>query len=134
MIRRPPRSTRTDTLFPYTTLFRSPLFLTFSQWLVELLPRTGTVSDFHATVLQFANTVSRFDPRCAFTEGFGADDAVRDTLRGHVSTNRIRTALCQANVVGRRTRLVGVTGTHPVRTAALAIGPACVLQNGAGAK
>src|SRR3546814_18225575 len=30
MLRRPPRSTRTDTLFPYTTLFRStsnPLFL-----------------------------------------------------------------------------------------------------------
>src|SRR3546814_13529053 len=24
MIRRPPRSTRTDTLFPYTTLFRNP--------------------------------------------------------------------------------------------------------------
>src|SRR3546814_16044587 len=30
MIRRPPRSTRTDTLFPYTTLFRSypPAFVT----------------------------------------------------------------------------------------------------------
>src|SRR3546814_14611141 len=26
MIRRPPRSTRTDTLFPYTTLFRSAVF------------------------------------------------------------------------------------------------------------
>src|SRR3546814_4654975 len=26
MIRRPPRSTRTDTLFPYTTLFRSTQF------------------------------------------------------------------------------------------------------------
>src|SRR3546814_6071981 len=26
MVRRPPRSTRTDTLFPYTTLFRSPAF------------------------------------------------------------------------------------------------------------
>src|SRR3546814_11712925 len=25
VIQRPPRSTRTDTLFPYTTLFRSPL-------------------------------------------------------------------------------------------------------------
>src|SRR3546814_16826153 len=25
ILRRPPRSTRTDTLFPYTTLFRSPL-------------------------------------------------------------------------------------------------------------
>src|SRR3546814_13255818 len=29
MIRRPPRSTRTDTLFPYTTLFRSPAVLRF---------------------------------------------------------------------------------------------------------
>src|SRR3546814_15533082 len=27
MIRRPPRSTRTDTLFPYTTLFRSQILL-----------------------------------------------------------------------------------------------------------
>src|SRR3546814_5409951 len=30
MIRRPPRSTRTDTLFPYTTLFRSILRMFFS--------------------------------------------------------------------------------------------------------
>src|SRR3546814_12438177 len=29
MIRRPPRSTRTDTLFPYTTLFRSVADLEF---------------------------------------------------------------------------------------------------------
>src|SRR3546814_9397132 len=29
MIRRPPRSTRTDTLFPYTTLFRSSARLQF---------------------------------------------------------------------------------------------------------
>src|SRR3546814_4693999 len=33
MIRRPPRSTRTDTLFPYTTLFRSAQF---STWLHRL--------------------------------------------------------------------------------------------------
>src|SRR3546814_2080606 len=32
MIRRPPRSTRTDTLCPYTTLFRSP---TPSRWVPE---------------------------------------------------------------------------------------------------
>src|SRR3546814_15314736 len=32
MIRRPPRSTRTDTLFPYTTLFRSPLFPGARRW------------------------------------------------------------------------------------------------------
>src|SRR3546814_5403726 len=31
MIRRPPRSTRTDTLFPYTTLFRSDLWWWFSS-------------------------------------------------------------------------------------------------------
>src|SRR3546814_11653185 len=39
MIRRPPRSTRTDTLFPYTTLFRSCRSLTRSArspaWLRE---------------------------------------------------------------------------------------------------
>src|SRR3546814_8357872 len=33
MIRRPPRSTRTDTLFPYTTLFRS-----FAAFLRKLYP------------------------------------------------------------------------------------------------
>src|SRR3546814_7009716 len=32
MIRRPPRSTRTDTLFPYTTLFRSLLLCTGLRW------------------------------------------------------------------------------------------------------
>src|SRR3546814_17764419 len=32
MIRRPPRSTRTDTLFPYTTLFRSNLLASGSEW------------------------------------------------------------------------------------------------------
>src|SRR3546814_8787498 len=36
MIRRPPRSTRTDTLFPYTTLFRSEALL-----VTELRPKSG---------------------------------------------------------------------------------------------
>src|SRR3546814_13766379 len=31
MLRRPPRSTRTDTLFPYTTLFRSAFFASVEQ-------------------------------------------------------------------------------------------------------
>src|SRR3546814_17027683 len=35
MIRRPPRSTRTDTLFPYTTLFRS------MRDEVDVIPRRG---------------------------------------------------------------------------------------------
>src|SRR3546814_13566888 len=36
MIRRPPRSTRTDTLFPYTTLFRS-----FDYWTQHLKTMKG---------------------------------------------------------------------------------------------
>src|SRR3546814_17458961 len=51
IIRRPPRSTRTDTLFPYTTLFRS-----LSEW--RKFPRRGCPSSdpFHGELksLQFA--------------------------------------------------------------------------------
>src|SRR3546814_2881035 len=40
MLRRPPRSTRTDTLFPYTTLFRSlPLSKTMQAKLLRRHPR-----------------------------------------------------------------------------------------------
>src|SRR3546814_20427321 len=51
MIRRPPRSTRTDTLFPYTTLFRSvwgerpskPGNSWFSAKTIEVVPRVISV-------------------------------------------------------------------------------------------
>src|SRR3546814_438746 len=47
MRRRPPRSTRTDTLFPYTTLFRSPVskFLenSFQNWTRETIQLLGSV-------------------------------------------------------------------------------------------
>src|SRR3546814_9983301 len=43
MIRRPPRSTRTDTLFPYTTLFRSPMGLDrLRDEMAEVRRRTDT--------------------------------------------------------------------------------------------
>src|SRR3546814_2011604 len=47
MIRRPPRSTRTDTLFPYTTLFRSTLAATWfhppaSRQIGQPVPEIGT--------------------------------------------------------------------------------------------
>src|SRR3546814_1578851 len=41
MIRRPPRSTRTDTLFPYTTLFRSGLRI----HLLDQLQRLGIAAE-----------------------------------------------------------------------------------------
>src|SRR3546814_10951507 len=39
MIRRPPRSTRTDTLFPYTTLFRSTAVLAELERGIDILRR-----------------------------------------------------------------------------------------------
>src|SRR3546814_20307156 len=44
MIRRPPRSTRTDTLFPYTTLFRT--ITSVSQPVVEQYLRGLSPGDF----------------------------------------------------------------------------------------
>src|SRR3546814_12230140 len=40
MIRRPPRSTRTDTLFPSTTLFRSLFTSGVKTWLIACLHRS----------------------------------------------------------------------------------------------
>src|SRR3546814_16125718 len=49
MIRRPPRSTRTDTLFPYTTLFRS----VDNSEAKEILRLYQNDDAFHASVNQF---------------------------------------------------------------------------------
>src|SRR3546814_5793658 len=51
MIRRPPRSTRTDTLFPYTTLFRS-------KCLGDRTPSGGVGA---ALVLALSGGFGRFD-------------------------------------------------------------------------
>src|SRR3546814_8363608 len=62
MIRRPPRSTRTDTLFPYTTLFRSlaaaekPHFL--AATLGTILTRSVTMRGF--IVREFWHQRSQF--------------------------------------------------------------------------
>src|SRR3546814_6379775 len=51
MIRRPPRSTRTDTLFPYTTLFRSKAseFFCFLNRFIQL----GFCFDYASPTLSF---------------------------------------------------------------------------------
>src|SRR3546814_11936751 len=48
MIRRPPSSNRTDTLFPYTTLFRSALFRHYEKALGE--PLDARVIAYHTVV------------------------------------------------------------------------------------
>src|SRR3546814_10770870 len=64
MNRRPPRSTRTDTLFPYTTLFRSDAEL-------ELARARGAGGDFTAAVATLQRLTQRDgnDPRAWFELG-----------------------------------------------------------------
>src|SRR3546814_1656389 len=50
MIRRPPRSTRTDTLFPYTTLFRSGRDVCGGEGLTAGAPELTTVADDEVVV------------------------------------------------------------------------------------
>src|SRR3546814_4552590 len=54
MIRRPPRSTRTDTLFPYTTLFRSqaPAVRARSRMTDTRSPLRVAIYDLDLTVLR----------------------------------------------------------------------------------
>src|SRR3546814_10299574 len=73
MIRRPPRSTRTNTLLPYTTLFRSELDADLSDMFnVQVAGRYEHFSDFGDTVN--GKVAARFEP----IEGLA--------LRGSVST------------------------------------------------
>src|SRR3546814_19796381 len=84
MIRRPPRSTRTDTLFPYTTLFRSRWRIPF--WAVVL------VDDQRAD---------------AFEEVVHLDDAAADRIflahfGGEVGHRRALAKLAQRDLAGLR--------------------------------
>src|SRR3546814_13710839 len=62
MIRRPPRSTRTDTLFPYTTLFRSRPHLGGSRQRgggpAGRVPRDRRRSEEHTSELQSLMRIS----------------------------------------------------------------------------
>src|SRR3546814_12560528 len=63
MIRRPPRSTRTDTLFPYTTLFRSRFpalrtqFTELLQFPGVLQSTAGDPAALHAQALELLDEV-----------------------------------------------------------------------------
>src|SRR3546814_4303495 len=70
MIRRPPRSTRTDTLFPYTTLFRS-----VRRWRGFARPALGRTPHAAGIVHAPARSVPLRpvgDPRRARSENAGA--------------------------------------------------------------
>src|SRR3546814_8315787 len=66
MIRRPPRSTRTDTLFPYTTLFRS----------LEELARTpvAVVCAGAKSILDLPKTLEYLETRGVPVIGYGTGE------------------------------------------------------------
>src|SRR3546814_390239 len=89
MLRRPPRSTRTDTLFPYTTLFRS---FSLTGWKVGYL--TGPehlllpISKAH----QFLVFTTAPNLQRAVAFGLGQDDGYFDGLRESMLGKRDRLA------------------------------------------
>src|SRR3546814_3554821 len=81
--RRPPRSTRTDTLFPYTTLFRSsrrfvsPLALTVFLWIILMNVLDLIPVDFLAWVFKLT--------------GLGAEHG--DVLRSEEHTSELQSLM-----------------------------------------
>src|SRR3546814_17794874 len=71
MIRRPPRSTRTDTLFPYTTLFRSktpPMIEAFYGAARQILRR-------HKDDVLDLDAISAYYTELYWRQGYAALDA-----------------------------------------------------------
>src|SRR3546814_10433467 len=99
MIRRPPRSTRTDTLFPYTTLFRSTLRnarkrrgLTQAQVAVlAAVPRLKVIQvergDASVSVGAYAQVAA------ALGLEFAATPARRPTLRSEEHTSELQSLM-----------------------------------------
>src|SRR3546814_10201435 len=74
MIRRPPRSTRTDTLFPYTTLFRSVDRYIFAAELAGVEYHAAFAQREQRMVLAHADIAARIDAGAALAN----DDVAAD--------------------------------------------------------
>src|SRR3546814_15559214 len=98
MIRRPPRSTRTDTLFPYTTLFRSvDLYLAISAAGGGRLfgPAIAVQPARAGAVLRLSDAqvrVALCAPACAVHHSGGG---VRQFHQGEIGRASCRARVCQ---------------------------------------
>src|SRR3546814_10195240 len=100
MIRRPPRSTRTDTLFPYTTLFRSIVRIPFAEQIVWIDKRVQSVEMERQQVLstdQLRLQVDAFaryrvvDPLRMYITA-GSESRVSDELRPDRKSPRLNSS------------------------------------------
>src|SRR3546814_18123620 len=82
MIRRPPRSTRTDTLFPYTTLFRSGF--AYATTTITVLGESPRDADLK---LQAVEKIARGRDFACIAEGLNALAAWLGSLPGNPYAN-----------------------------------------------
>src|SRR3546814_7332581 len=87
MIRRPPKSTRTDTLFPYTTLFRSDPFRG-----PELAPGPEVQSDAEIDAFVRSHVESAYHPSCSCRMGTDSM-AVVDGERSEEHTSELQSLM-----------------------------------------
>src|SRR3546814_14791101 len=99
MIRRPPRSTRTDTLFPYTTLFRS-----------EKL--TGKIYKFRRGVTRYPTPGTQIYPVSSsdMRQIYAADERTNIEIGTVYPTKDTRGALYVDAMLGKHFALLGSTG------------------------
>src|SRR3546814_20564923 len=83
MIRRPPRSTRTDTLFPYTTLFRSKGQQPLSAYLAPVWAQCWSLNPGSDTLLRAYSRV-RIDPQSRRNSDPDAEGVIVTTTVRHL--------------------------------------------------
>src|SRR3546814_1539272 len=99
MIRRPPRSTRTDTLVPYTTLFRSRIRVagSSSSTADTLDPAKGSSSTDYVRHYMFYNGLTRFDsnmvPQLELAERIETTDATLWVIRSEEHTSELQSLM-----------------------------------------
>src|SRR3546814_8693112 len=92
MIRRPPRSTRTDTLFPYTTLFRSGILRRDANRVPPLL-RQRRVVDHQERSIAADQAVGLCQQRCfqwSTVPNAGRDEMMELIIADFAATGRHR--------------------------------------------
>src|SRR3546814_11969471 len=96
MIRRPPRSTRTDTLFPYTTLFRSADEGIIAVQRILLDPKTGE-KQYHAALREAKLTLGLVRHAAMRIGGQPTGDVLRlaDGFEEAVSVTQLRGGKCK---------------------------------------
>src|SRR3546814_8870353 len=110
MIRRPPRSTRTDTLFPYTTLFRSEELE--AEALTDLL--NSYLNEMSKICLKYGGTIDKFVGDCVMV--FFGDPASQGAKKDAVAAVSMAITMRKhMKVLRQQWRAQGITKPMEIR-------------------